>query len=221
METANYISASKITKQFDVSSGSLRRWAEEGKIRFLRPNKGKRIYHIEDIVRIFGNKKENLKETILYAQVSSSHQKQDLERQTELLKTNYPNGKVITDVASGLNWRRHGFNALLERVHSGSVETVVVTYKDRLCRFGLELVEWIFSKYNTKLVVLNQRTDTSEPSTELSEDLLAVVNVFVAKNNGLRAGALKRARNAERKADVPNTKAALEKDCRWLATTDM
>ena len=214
METANYISASKITKQFDISSGSLRRWAELGKIRFLRPNNGKRIYHIDDITALFGNKKENLKETLLYARVSSSHQKEDLERQIELLKTNYPNGKIIADTASGLNWGRHGFNSLLERVHSGSVGTVVVTYKDRLCRFGLELVEWIFSKHNTKLVVLNQRTENSDPSSELSEDLLAVVNVFVAKNNGLRAGALKRARTVKGKTDLPDLSATPEKDKR-------
>ena len=205
METANYISASKITKQFDISSGTLRRWAENGKIRFLRPNNGKRIYHLEDVSILFGNKPNNFKETILYARVSSSHQKEDLQRQIDLLQKQYPNGKLITDVASGLNWGRHGLKTLLERVHSGNVDKVVVAYKDRLCRFGLELVEWIFEKGNTRLVVLNQTTDGTDPSRELSDDLLAVVNVFVAKNNGLRAGALKRARTVKEKNDLSDS----------------
>lgn len=198
MNNSKYISPSKITKQFDVTSGTLRNWAESGKIGYLRPNNGRRVYNIEDVARIFGSEStETNKKTYLYARVSSSHQKEDLERQINLLKTNYPDAILIKDVGSGLNWKRPGFNSLLEHVHNGDVEQIVVTYRDRVCRFGYELVEWIFKKAAVKLVVLGSDIG-SDRTNELAEDLLAITTVFVAKNNGLRAGKLKQLRKLEK-----------------------
>jgi putative resolvase len=193
MDLDNYISPSKLTKQFDITSGTLRLWAEQGKIKFLRPNNGRRIYNIKDIERIFGVQHiESTKQTIIYARVSSHHQKEDLERQIELLQREFPNGKVIKDIGSGLNWKRPGFRSLLELIHKGSVKEIVVTYKDRLCRFGFELFEWVLQKASVKLLVFSKSNDTRDPTKELSEDLLSIVNIFVAKNNGLRAGQLRR-----------------------------
>jgi putative resolvase len=213
MNNELYISPSKITKKFDITSGTLRRWAEEGKIRCLRPNgttnrEGKRIYNVSDIKRIFGIENElveDTKETICYARVSSNHQKEDLERQIKLLKDTYPNAKIIKDIGSGLNWKRSGFNSLLEQVHSGNVKEVVVTYKDRMCRFGFELVEWIFKKANVKFVVLGTNTDVKDISRELSDDLLAITTVFVAKHNGQRASYYRKQRkDAEKKLTEEN-----------------
>jgi putative resolvase len=196
-----YISANKITRKYDITSGTLRRWTEENKIRCIRPNPeslrgGKRLYNTKDINKIFGQKEEDIDEriTLCYARVSSNHQKEDLERQIEVLSKAYPNSKVIKDIGSGINWKRQGFRALLERVSEGNVKEVVVTYKDRMCRFGYELVEWILQKNDTKLVVLNKDTDVQDISRELSDDLLAITTVFVAKNNGLRAAQYKRDR---------------------------
>ena len=195
MDNEKYIAPSKLTKQFDITSGTLRNWAEAGKIRYLRPNNRRRIYNVEDVIKIFGiTPKEVQKKTVIYARVSSSHQKEDLERQIELLKASYPEAHLIKDVGSGLNWNRHGFNSLLELVYKGDVSTVVVTYKDRICRFGFELVDWIFKKASVKLVVLGADTITEDASRELSDDLLAITTVFVAKNNGIRAGQLRKLR---------------------------
>jgi predicted site-specific integrase-resolvase len=208
MNNDKYISPAKLSKQFDITSGTLRKWAEDGKIRYLRPNTGsirggKRIYHIEDIKKIFGiTKPITIKKTICYARVSSSHQKEDLERQVKMLQEKYPESKIIKDIGSGLNWRRSGFNSLLEQVHSGDVDQVVVAFKDRLCRFGFELVEWIFKKANVKLVVLGSNTDTKDISRELSDDLLAITTVFVAKNNGLRAASYKKQRKEANQKNV-------------------
>ena len=194
MNNTNYISPSKITKQFDITSGTLRNWAEQGKIRYLQPNK-KRIYNIKDIEKIFGISSDIIKQTIvLYARVSSYHQKEDLDRQIKVLQKDYPDARVIKDIGSGLNWKRPGFRALLELINEGTVKQVVVTYKDRLCRFGFELFEWILQKAAVKLVVLSKVHDPRDPSTELSEDLLSIINIFVAKNNGLRAGQFRRNR---------------------------
>jgi predicted site-specific integrase-resolvase len=197
MDNTKYISPSKISKQFDISSGTLRNWAEAGKIDYLRPNGSRRVYNVEDVARIFGSEsKETNKKTYLYARVSSSHQKEDLERQATLLQENYPDGILIKDVGSGISWKRPGMRRLLEHVHAGDVETIVVTYRDRICRFGFELIDWIFKKAAVKLVVLGQDTK-SDRTNELAEDLLAITTVFVAKNNGLRAGKLRRLRSTQ------------------------
>ena len=116
------------------------------------------------------------------AKVSSEHQRDDLERQITDLRQRYPGHEIISDIGSGLNWKRRGFVTLLERIYSKGVEEVVVTRKDRLCRFGSELVEWIFEKNGTRLVVLGSEIYTNDSEYgELAEDLLAIVTVFVAK----------------------------------------
>jgi predicted site-specific integrase-resolvase len=141
----------------------------------------------------------------LYARVSSQKQKDagDLERQIQVLKQEYPSAdKVITDIASGLNFKRKGLLALLDLIEKGHVATVVVTYKDRLARFGVDLIERTIKKHGATLhVVQCQEThDPSDPS-ELAEDLLVVCNYFVAKNNGLRAAALRRSRQHRQPQD--------------------
>jgi predicted site-specific integrase-resolvase len=132
---------------------------------------------------------------VCYARVSSEHQQRDLERQITDLQQHFPGNEIVSDIGSGLNWKRRGFTALLERIHAGGVEEVVVTRKDRLCRFGSELVEWIFAKNGTQLVVLGSDVgaDSSEAG-ELAEDLLSIVTVFVARHNGLRSAANRKRR---------------------------
>jgi predicted site-specific integrase-resolvase len=139
--------------------------------------------------------KKTSKKEKLSARVSSSHQKEDLQRQIEFLEDKFPGAEIIKDVGSGLNWKRSGFNSLLERVNQGNVKTVVVTYRDRLCRFGIELVEWIFKKADVKLLVLDRIDNEKNSSLELAEDLLAITTVFVARNNGIRAGQYRRERS--------------------------
>jgi predicted site-specific integrase-resolvase len=199
MNDEQYISPYKVREKYDVTSNTLRTWAEEGKIRYtrIREGKGKRLYNVNDIERIFGHKTpENTKiKTICYARVSSDHQREDLKRQLDILKEQYPDGEYISDIGSGINFKRKGFETLLERIHQGDVKQVVVTYKDRLCRFGIEIVEWMLKKTGTELVVLNKLTGSEKSGTdELAEDLLSITTVFVARNNGLRSGKYKRDR---------------------------
>ncbi|RHZ53547.1 hypothetical protein Glove_441g68 [Diversispora epigaea] len=135
---------------------------------------------------------------ICYARVSSEHQRDDLEQQIANLRQYYPEYKIISDIGSGLNWKCRGFVTLLERIHTEGIKKVVVTRKDRLCRFGSEFVEWIFEKNGTWLVVFGM--DVSAESSEagkLVEDLLSIVTVFVARYNGMRSAA-----NRKRKREV-------------------
>lgn len=204
-----YVSSAHIRQQFDVCESTLRRWADLQTVRSIRvgaSDMSRRLYHADDIRRMFqqADNPNHQRSTILYARVSSEHQRADLERQMQQLQEhaktiNTEDTKIetIQDVGSGLNYHRKGFTTLLERVHQGSVATIVVTYRDRLVRFGLELVEWICAKHDTKIVVLSNTQDhEAADEHELRDDLLAVTTFFVARNNGRRAAENRRRRKA-------------------------
>jgi hypothetical protein len=116
--------------------------------------------------------------------VSSHSQKSDLERQIEFLVSSYPGCEVIKDIGSGLNFKRKGLLALLERILSGDVGMVVVANKDRLCRFGFDLVSWLAERSECKVLVLNNHV--LSPEREMLEDVLAIIDVFSCKLYGLR-----------------------------------
>ena len=204
-----YITPQEVTKLYGISSPTLRNWALSGKIKYIRPHGGRRMYDREDVLRIFQDQcqlddEHNslvTRKRVLYARVSSQHQQADLERQIELLHSKYPQDYLIRDIGSGLNWNRTGFNRLLEMVADHGVSEIVIAYKDRLCRFGFELFEWICTKNQTKIIILNPVTQTDDRTQELAEDLLSIVTVFVAKNNGLRASKNRQQRmsNSEQK----------------------
>jgi putative resolvase len=198
-----YLPAGQVIARLDipVSASTLRLWANAGRIRVKRPT-GKRFYHLGDVQREMSEAPvisyRQTGKIVGYARVSSSHQKEDLERQVEYIQKNYQVTEVIKDIGSGLNYNRRGFDNLLTQVEAGAVSIVVVTYKDRMCRFGLELVERIFDKHGTKLVILcNQGDGTSSVETELAQDLLDVCNYFVAKRNGQKAAKYREERNKE------------------------
>jgi predicted site-specific integrase-resolvase len=145
-------------------------------------------------------KQQQEKTKIIYARVSSNHQKEDLQRQIHDLQTAFPDHELIQDIGSGLNYNRKGFQRLLERVHQGDIDEIVVTHKDRLCRYGIELLEWLFHKSGTKLVVHCQNYQEVDSSRELADGLLSVCNFFVARNNGRRAADNRKRRRTEQAA---------------------
>ncbi len=200
-----YITPQAVSKIYGVSSTTLRNWAESGKIQFIRPNGGRRLYLKTDVDLVFQQNKDNntdpslvtpiVKQRILYARVSSTHQSEDLQRQITFLQSQYPNDTLIQDIGSGLNWKRKGLGQLLNQVFEGSVSEIVVAYKDRLCRFGFELIELICQQHQTIITILQPVAQTDDRTQELAEDLLSIVTVFVAKNNGLRASKNRQNRN--------------------------
>jgi predicted site-specific integrase-resolvase len=199
-QTTTYQPGSEIKKYYNVSSSTLRYWANNEKVATIRTPGGKRLYSSVDITRLLepAKEKKERREGYCYARVSSSHQKEDLDRQVQYLQSKYPDYKIIKDIGSGLNWYRVGFRTLLDAIYEGIVGEVVVTHKDRLCRFGLDLVQWIFKKHNVQLLVLNQIEDHNKHrEQELADDLLAIVNFFVAKNNGRRAAENRKRRKGQ------------------------
>lgn len=168
----------KATKILGIHQNTLRRWANQEKIKYFKTQAGQRLYDVDSLLN---NKK---KHNICYCRVSSSKQKDDLERQVEYVKNRYPNHEVITDIGSGINFKRKGLTAILELANQGDIGEVVVAHKDRLCRFGFEIIEWIINKNGGKLVVLE---DVSlSPQEELTQDLLSIIHVFSCRMHGLR-----------------------------------
>ena len=210
-----YQPASKIRRSYEISRTTLASWGDSGRVRIRRlgngGREGKRIYHIGDVERELGPTPESneKKERYIYARVSSSKQSGDLRRQVAKLQESYPDHQTLKDIGSGLNYKRKNFEALLGRVHSGNVQEIVVSYRDRLCRYGFELFESLCKHHGTKIVVQNQ-PETQGSQQELAEDLLAVCNFFVARNNGYRGGKAKKHKRCESQKDQAESVAGVE-----------
>ena len=130
------------------------------------------------------------------------------------MQEKYPTHQIFKDIGSGLNYNRKGLQRLLASVIKGDVKQVVVAYKDRLARFGVELIEWIIEHHGASLIVENNTVRGSEQ--ELAEDLMAVVNVFSCRANGKR-----RYRKAEStRAEADQDSKPKRKRCRDSNDTD-
>ena len=128
----------------------------------------------------------NEKLNICYVRVSSQNQKDDLERQKLLMKTKYPNYLIIEDIGSGLNLNKRGINKIIHLAIKGKINDLVVAYKDRLTRFGFELIEEIITKYSNGKIIILYKSEEISQEEELVKDIMAIMNVYVAKMNGLR-----------------------------------
>lgn len=168
----------KAVAYYGVHANTLRKWADEGRIESRRTPSGQRLF------KLLPFSSDRQRRRVIYCRVSSASQKSDLESQVASLKQQFPDHELIQDIGSGLNWKRKGFNALLESVMLGVVAEIVVAHKDRLCRFGFELLECVASKHNTRIVVLN---DTGlSPQEELVRDLISIIRVFSCRIYGMR-----------------------------------
>lgn len=177
-----FVSSKKARQILGVSGNTLRSWAENGKIKFMRTGNGYRRYDVSSILPKDGNRLQRRR--VCYCRVSSSKQRDDLERQCQFMREQFPQYEIITDIASGLNFKRPGMRALLDSCLRGDVEEIVVAYRDRLARFGSELFELILQSTGGKLVVLDQQA--LSPHEELTRDLLNIIHVFSCRLHGLR-----------------------------------
>jgi predicted site-specific integrase-resolvase len=175
-----YIVCRKAAKILGVHPNTLRKWADAGKIKHIRSASGQRRYDVDDFL---GKQKES--KTICYCRVSSYKQKDDLQRQIEFMRRKYPNATIVKDIGSGINFKRKGLFSILESAINGNKFEVVVAYRDRLARFGIDLIRWIIEQSGGKLVVLNQIN--LSPEAELTQDLLTILHVFSCRMHGLRS----------------------------------
>jgi len=176
---------------------TLKRWIYSGKIRAVKTPTGRWMIPESEVERIIGGKEE-VKEVraVIYTRVSSSDQKSDLERQIEYL-TQYCTTKgykvidILSDIASGLKTNRRGLLKLFNYVVNKQADIVVITYRDRLTRFGFEYLEYFFSQYGVKIEVVYGE-EPKGAYQELVEDLIAIVTSFACKLYGMRSHKVKK-----------------------------
>lgn len=181
-----FVKEREIKKLMGVSGWALRSWADSGKIKSIRTPGGQRLYEVPDL----GDDPPAVsplrpKRGAVYARVSSHKQQDDLHRQIAFLSAKYPDHVVVSDIASGINWKRKGLRTLLELADAGDIGEVVVAARDRLCRFAFEFVEHVLGTRGVKVTVLDSSADTTEEQ-ELADDLLGIVQVFCCRKNGRR-----------------------------------
>lgn len=186
------LSIGKFAKSLGVSIQTLRNWDKEGKLKPTYVTENGYRYYSEDLLNKFRNIKnvnKIKKKNILYARVSTKNQKDDLNRQIDNLKQYaYSKGysfEIITDIGSGINYKKEGLLKMINLVECGEVERIIVLYKDRLIRFGYDLIEYICKLNDTKIEIVDNSTISKEQ--ELTEDLIQIITVFANKLYGARS----------------------------------
>ena len=192
---SKYYSINKFSKILGVSAQTLRNGDKKGKLHpHHTSSNGYRYYSHEQLNQVM-NVKLNLDRIVIgYCRVSSNKQKDDLERQIENMKLYLTaQGKpfeIISDIGSGINYKKKGLKELMKRISQNKVDKVVVFYKDRLLRFGFELVEYIASLYDCDIEIIDHTEKTEQQ--ELVEDLVQIITVFSCKLQGKRANKVRK-----------------------------
>jgi predicted site-specific integrase-resolvase len=198
-----YYSIGEFAKLIGKTQQTLRNWDNSGK---LKPayitDGGHRMYSQKQLNQVLGI--EPQKRTVIgYCRVSSQKQKDDLERQIKYVKE-YMIAKgyqfeIITDIGSGINYNNKGLNKLIDMVTDRKVSKIVIFYKDRLVRFGFELIENICTKFGTEIEIIDNTEKTEEQ--EFVEDLIQIVTVFSCRLQGKRANKAKKVLRELKKDD--------------------
>jgi len=186
-----YYTIHEFSKIVGKTPQTLRNWNKKG---LLIPHhtgaNGYRYYSHDQLKQVLNIKEDKKSKVIIgYCRVSSYKQKDDLQRQVENMKLyldkQNKNYEIIEDIGSGINYTKKGLRTLLRKIVNNEVEKVVVLYKDRLLRFGFELVEYIANLYGCEIEVIDSTEKTEQQ--ELVEDLVQIITVFSCKLQGKRA----------------------------------
>lgn len=196
-----YVGGKEASEILGIHQRTLYQWDKKGWIETIRTDGNKRLYNIGKYLKDKECKKENKEDCfkeleeqekknkklkISYVRVSSHNQKDDLERQKKQMKLLYPKHIMIEDIGSGINLNKRGIRKIINLAISGKIDELVVAHKDRLARFGYELIEDLINEYSKgKIIVINKKKDL-KPEEELAYDVIQIMNVFTAKMNGLR-----------------------------------
>jgi len=186
-----FVGIGEAAKALGVSITTLRRWEAAGKVVAEHTAGGHRRYDLAKLrPELFRSTEEAGWTTVAYARVSSHDQKDDLARQKQVLELYCARQgwtfEVIADLGSGMNYRKKGLKRLLDAIIDGQIGRQVITHKDRLLRFGAELVFAICEAKNVEVVILNQGEDTTFEE-DLAKDVLEIITVFSARLYGSRS----------------------------------
>jgi putative resolvase len=186
-----------------VTVRTLHRWELDGKIKSTRTAGGHRRYDISDLISNKSGSQLSWKGALLgetprphfpltvgYARVSSHDQKDDLTRQVLVLESYCAKHgwgfEVIQDLGSGMNYKKKGLIRLIKLITSYQVERLVLTHKDRLLRFGSDLIFTLCEQFGTEVIIIN-RSDDSTFEEDLASDVLEIITVFSARLYGSRS----------------------------------
>ncbi len=185
------MSISAASKVAGVSQSTLRRWEKEAKIKPERTPGGTRRYTLDMLKPHMAHKSLVQHKTLAYARVSSHDRKEDLERQKKMLEMYcFSQGwqfEIISDLGSGMNYQKQGLKKLLSMILDSGITRLVLTHKDRLLRFGAELVFAVCEEKKVEVVIINQGDDPSFEEDELATDVLEIIAVFSARLYGSRS----------------------------------
>ena len=195
--------ANEVLKLLNITRPTLCSYVKRGYIKAVKTPTGMFNYDEDSVLAFIGlKKKKNNTKIVSYSRVSTQSQKNQLTEQTNRLY-NYGISKgldlneQISDIKSGMSFERKGFQNLLTQVIQGKVKLVVIENKDRLVRFGYEIIEGIFKYYGTTILVVNEEIDNKSYEQELTEDLISVIHYFTAKSYSHRRALNKLKRELE------------------------
>lgn len=192
-----YVTAGEACSYFQISYMTLKRWRVEGKLQYKKFTDRKILYDIDSV----NQPNEDNRQNVIYARVSTTSQKEQLENQIALIK-NYminngikPN-QVYSEIGSGLNDNRLQLNKLLSDIFNNKIKSIYITYKDRLTRFGFDYFKFICSQFNTKLIVIDELENTDKDNeNELVEDIISIIHHYSTKLYSNRQKQLKEIQN--------------------------
>ena len=195
-----YVPLREAVKQLGLHPNTLRKYADNGKIESIKNEAGQRLFNIESYLR--GATRTSF---VCYCRVSSTKQRDDLGRQIAYMQSLYPDAEIIKDIGSGINFKRKGLQTLLDRLMRRDKLTLVVTCRDRLARFGFELIQYMVEQNGGQIVVLDNTVHS--PESELTSDLLSILHVFSCRMHGLR----KYSKKIKEDPDLPYNRAAADR----------
>ena len=175
-----------------VNKDTIRRWDDKGLIKSYRTDGGHRRYDAESLYNYILQPKVEVSEkyALIYARVSTRSRENDLDRQVKLLEmfcsSNGWKYKVLKDIGSGLNYSKKGLLELIKLIETNQINRLVINYKDRLLRFGSEIIFEMCKWHNVEVVIVSQ-DESKSCEEELVDDVLSIITVFSAKLYGSRS----------------------------------
>ena len=185
-----YYSAKEVTRILGVTAQTLRNWDKQNKLKPSYTKSNGYRYYSEESILSYTQERKTKKDihVIGYARVSSKKQVDDLDRQIDNLNkyisNKYASFEIISDVGSGINYKKTGLLKLIDKISKKEVDLIIVLYKDRLLRFGFELIEYFAYINNVKIEVLDKID--KEEEQELVEDLVQIITIYACKLQGRR-----------------------------------
>ena len=186
----NYVTAKEAKSQLHINATTLKSWKDKGIIRYKKLTVKKFLYDI-DSVGSQNNTRETNRKHVIYARVSNTKQHNDLLMQIEMIKSycisiGIQPDAIYKEIASGMNENRKELNILIDEVIQGHIDTVYASFKDRLARFGFELLEMVFRHYGCSIIVINDAIQNKSYEQEMSEDLISIIHYFSMKMHSHR-----------------------------------